>query len=190
MAAGRNEYGHGFRGSKYRVGEYYQKSLLEYDYRGRSYWGQRRSARLAAKSATQSAWSTYKSTRKGFPNVGNSCFFNALVQALLCIETFVEYISAAPINTDAAVATGLFNIIAKQSYSSEGDDDLVRRAVACLYDELVAYGEKNDRKIIKYQQNDAHDVYLLIIDMLHVEQLDMRKHKVVFKRGALKISFK
>jgi len=127
---------------------------------------------------------TAKSTRPGFPNIGQSCFMNALLQALLCLPTFIKFLEKSKLNSDTPNTTTILKIIAAEAYSKDCNKSIVNGAIRHLYDYCMDAAKKDILKsetLTRGRQNDAHEMYSLIIDLLHTENADKRQHEIVYK---------
>lgn len=111
-------------------------------------------------------YETHNLTLASLYNVKNSCYFNSIIQSLFHTKPFVDYIlhETYPL-TDIFFSkfVALIKLMWTENCKFYPTD---------LYKIFVV-----DFKVKNYEQQDAHEAFLFILNKIH----DVLKHKVVFK---------
>ncbi|KAL7750044.1 Ubiquitin carboxyl-terminal hydrolase 37 [Sorochytrium milnesiophthora] len=98
--------------------------------------------------------------QKGFQNLGNTCYLNAVLQALINLPTFVK--TLRPTANSATTLPGLIHSII--------DERKVNANTAIGPNAIVRYMANNTKKFNIGIQEDAHEFLLELLELLHEEQ--------------------
>ena len=106
--------------------------------------------------------------RNGFPNYGNTCWANSIMQSLLSIQSFQEFLYKELYKEkDEDPKQLLFNFIkAISAYVYRRHE---KNAMNNTLYGMIGFIFQKTELFEKYQQCDAHDFYIFLTDTLHEE---------------------
>lgn len=114
---------------------------------------------------------------RGMSNLGNTCFFNSIMQNLLAISTLRDYF----LNLDASF--GSLTISLKKLYSETNPDSGLRNVInpksffGCLCSKAPQFRG--------YQQHDSHEVLRCLLDGLCTEESGFRKRQIASEENGI-----
>lgn len=118
---------------------------------------------------------------KGLVNLGNTCYFNSMLQCLLNCNPFVNYFSELDYHGDDQVVKNIKSLV--ERYWT--DEQNVIRPVNAL-----KHLQQWCDQFQGYNQQDAHEAYLCFIEGIHKaligQELVPRYHKLIKDQEAVK----
>ncbi|KAL4273787.1 hypothetical protein GQ457_13G016960 [Hibiscus cannabinus] len=117
---------------------------------------------------------------RGLLNLGNTCFFNSVMQNLLALNRLREYF----LNLD--VSMGQLTISLKKLFTEIKPEMGLKNAInpKPFFASLCAKAPQ----FRGYQQHDSHELLRCLLDGLYTEELALKKHTNASKSGAVKAS--
>lgn len=107
--------------------------------------------------------------RNGFPNYGNTCWLNSVVQSMLALPTLQDYLYGKTHVTDdngepTDILSNYMQSIMKYLYRPHEKHDMNR----VLYSFVNSIFKRTDI-FEKFKQSDAHEFYVYLTDTIHEE---------------------
>lgn len=129
----------------------------------------------------------------GLKNLGNTCFMNSVIQCMFNCKVFRDYLTKDTylkhINRYESISNStqfsnriILMLLQINSHRTSGTHGMITDELACLFKELLskryksispldfftAFGRAN-RKFAGHQQQDAHEFFIILLDILHSE---------------------
>ncbi|KAF8016171.1 hypothetical protein BT93_H1630 [Corymbia citriodora subsp. variegata] len=112
---------------------------------------------------------------RGMVNLGNTCFFNSVVQNLLALDRLKDYLG----KLDTSI--GPLTISLKKLFSEVKMENGVKSAInpRSLFGSICSKAPQ----FRGYQQHDSHELLRCLLDVLSTEEFDMRKQSRLPQEG-------
>ncbi|KAK4795071.1 hypothetical protein SAY86_013065 [Trapa natans] len=109
---------------------------------------------------------------RGLVNLGNTCFFNSIMQNLLAMDRLRDYFL-----TSETSSVGPLTISLKKLFSEIKSDEGTRNVInpRLLFGSLCSKAPQ----FRGYQQHDSHELLRCLLDLLSTEESDMRKGEIL-----------